>query len=320
MSVEDKRKKDEDPPSKSSYPQKKRRGDRKDGWILKDLSSFTKLIPHLMTSRNSSAIYFKEKIDVTDFVSYVHKKNKQLSLDPVNTPQGTVDKITYFHVFLTALVRLFTLKPHLNRFIAGRNFYQRKKIEVAFVAKKEFTEEGEETIIKESFERDETLWTIVSRLNKQIQTVKTGDTDDTTDILNLFAGFPKPVVQLSVGVLDFLNNIGRYPKDIYMADPMHASVFVTNLGSIGLKNVPYHHLYDRGTNSVFICLGEIHKDKVYDDRSGELVIRDVVEVSTTIDERISDGFYFIQAMNEFKEILNNPELLEEKLEHFPLDK
>jgi pyruvate/2-oxoglutarate dehydrogenase complex dihydrolipoamide acyltransferase (E2) component len=45
----------------------------------------------------------------------------------------------------------------------------------------------------------------------------------------------------------------------------------------------------------------------------------VVEISTTIDERISDGFYFIKAMNEFKEILNNPQLLEKKLEQFPVD-
>ncbi|WJI10491.1 hypothetical protein FGU46_10515 [Methanobacterium sp. CWC-01] len=309
----------EDPVTESSYPRKKRRGDRMDGWILKDLSSFTKLVPHLMTSRNSSAIYFKEKIDVTDFVRYVEEKDQELSRNPINTPQGSVDKITYFNVFLAALVRLFTLKPHLNRFIAGRNFYQRKKIEVAFVAKKEFTEEGEETVIKESFDRDETLWSVVSRLNREIRTVKSGDSDDATDILNLFARFPKPVVQFSVAFLDFLNYIGRYPKDIYKADPMHASVFVTNLGSIGLKNVPYHHLYDRGTSSVFICLGEIHPERIFHPETGEPVDRYLVEISTTIDERISDGFYFIRAMNEFKEILNNPELLEEKLEHYPVD-
>lgn len=309
----------EDTDTESSYPRKKRRGDRMDGWILKDLSSFTKLVPHLMTSRNSSAIYFKEKIDVTDFVRYVEEKNQELFHNPVNTPQGSVDKITYFNVFLAALVRLFTLKPHLNRFIAGRNFYQRKKIEVAFVAKKEFTEEGEETVIKESFDRDETLWSVVSRLNREIRTVKSGDSDDATDILNLFARFPKPVVQFSVGFLDFLNYIGRYPKDIYKADPMHASVFVTNLGSIGLRNVPYHHLYDRGTSSVFICLGEIHPERIFHPETGEPVDRYLVEISTTIDERISDGFYFIRAMNEFKEILNNPELLEEKLEHYPVD-
>lgn len=309
----------EDTDTESSYPRKKRRGDRMDGWILKDLSSFTKLVPHLMTSRNSSAIYFKEKIDVTDFVRYVEEKNQELFHNPVNTPQGSVDKITYFNVFLAALVRLFTLKPHLNRFIAGRNFYQRKKIEVAFVAKKEFTEEGEETVIKESFDRDETLWSVVSRLNREIRTVKSGDSDDATDILNLFARFPKPVVQFSVAFLDFLNYIGRYPKDIYKADPMHASVFVTNLGSIGLKNVPYHHLYDRGTSSVFICLGEIHPERIFHPETGEPVDRYLVEISTTIDERISDGFYFIRAMNEFKEILNNPELLEEKLEHYPVD-
>lgn len=303
----------------SSYPQKKRREDRGDGWILKDLSSFTKLIPHLMTSRNSSAIYFKDKIDVTDFVRYVEEKNQELSRNPVKTPEGDVDRITYFNVFMAALIRLFTLKPHLNRFIAGRNFYQRKKIEVAFVAKKEFTEEGEETIIKKSFARDETLWSIVSKLNRGIKVAKNEDTDDATDILNLFAGFPKPIVRLAVGFLDFLNYIGQYPKAIYQADPMHASVFLTNLGSIGLQNVPYHHLYDRGTTSVFICLGEIHREGVYDQNSKKMVERDVVEISTTIDERISDGFYYIQAMKEFKQILNNPKLLEEKLEHFPVD-
>lgn len=303
----------------SSYPRDKRRGDRGDGWILKDLSSFTKLIPHLMTTRNSSAIYFKEKIDVTKFVGYVEEKNQELHQNPVKTLDGDVDKITYFHVFMAALVRLFTLKPHLNRFIAGRNFYQRKKIEVAFVAKKEFTEEGEETIVKESFNRDETLWAVSSRLSKGIKVAKTGQTDDATDILNTFARLPKPLVRLSLGFLDLLNYLGHYPDTIYQADPMHASVFVTNLGSIGLKSVPYHHLYNRGTTSVFICLGEIHQDRLYDPGSGELVERYVVEISTTIDERISDGFYFIKAMNEFKEILNNPQLLEKKLEQFPVD-
>lgn len=303
----------------STYPKEKRWGDRTDGWILKDLSSFSTLVPHLMTSRNSSAIYFKDKIDVTDFVQYVENKNKELSTNPVRTPEGSIDKITYFNVFLAALIRLFTVKPHLNRFITGRKFYQRKKIEVAFVAKKEFTEEGEETIIKESFERDETLWSIVSRLNKGINIVKTEETDDATDILNLFSRFPKTIVHLAISFLDFLNYIGRYPKAIYNEDPMHASVLVANLGSIGVRKVPYHHLYDRGTTSVFICLGEIHKDRIYNDKTGEFVERDLVEISTTIDERISDGFYYIRAMNEFKEILNNPKLLEEKLEHIPID-
>ncbi|HOI39149.1 MAG TPA: 2-oxo acid dehydrogenase subunit E2 [Methanobacterium sp.] len=305
--------------SRSSYPGEKRWGDRKDGWVLKNLSSFSNLVPHLMTSRNSSAIYFKEKIDVTDFVMYVEDKNNELSKNPLKTPEGIIDKITYFNLFLAALVRLFSVKPHLNRFISGRKFYQRKKIEIAFVAKKEFTEEGEETTIKKSFKRDETLWSIVSKLNKGIKIVKTEDADDATDILNLFAKFPKIIVHLAISFLDFLDYIDRYPKDIYKEDPMHASVFVANLGSIGLRNVPYHHLYDRGTTSVFICLGEIHKDRIHDEKTGKLVERYFVEISTTIDERISDGFYYIRAMNEFKEIINNPKALEEKLERFPID-
>ncbi len=305
--------------SKSEYPKEKRWGDRKDGWILKDLSSFSNLIPHLMTSRNSSAAYFKDKIDVTDLVHYVEDKNKELSTNPVQTSESSIDKITYFNVFSAALIRLFAVKPHLNRFISGRRFYQRKKIELAFVVKKEFTEEGDETIIKQSFERDETLWSIISRLNKGIKKAKTEDTDDATDILNLFAKLPKTAVHLAINFLNFLDYIGRYPNDIYKEDPMHASVFVANLGSIGLRTVPYHHLYDRGTTSLFICLGEIHNDVIHDEKTGKLVERYFAEISVTIDERISDGFYYIQAMEEFKEILKNPKLLEEKLKTIPVD-
>lgn len=304
---------------KSSYRQKKVRGDRKDGWIIKDLSSFTKLVPHIMTSRNASAIYFKEKMDVTRFVEYVKSKNEELPQNPQKTSHGDVDKITYFNVFIAALVRLLTVKPHMNRFIAGRKYYQRKKIEVAFVVKKDLTEEGEETIIKKSFQRDENLWNIVSKLQKEIKTVKTEKTAEADDVINLFASLPGPLVNIAMKFLNFLDSIGRYPEDIRKDDPMHSSIFITNLGSIGVRNVPYHHLFDWGTNSLFVCLGEIYKDRIYSPESGKYKEKYLVEISTTIDERISDGFYFINAMNKFKEILNNPEKLEEKLTDYPVD-
>jgi len=304
----------------SSYRQKKVRGDRKDGWIIKDINSFNKLLPHIMTSRNESAIYFKEKMDVTSFVEYVKSKNKELSQDPQKTPHGDVDKITYFNVFIAALIRLLTVKPHMNRFIAGRKYYQRKDIEVAFVAKKDLSEEGEETIIKKSFQRDENLWSIVSKLQKEIKTVKTEKTAEADDVIGLFASFPGPIVNLALKFLNFLDSRGMYPEDLRKDDPMHSSLFITNLGGIGVRNVPYHHLYDWGTNSIFVCLGEIYKDKVYNGETGKNEERYLVEISTSIDERISDGFYYFNAMNKLKEILNHPQELEEELTSYPIDK
>ncbi|HNS26356.1 MAG TPA: hypothetical protein PKK85_09840, partial [Methanobacteriaceae archaeon] len=66
-------------------------------------------------------------------------------------------------------------------------------------------------------------------------------------------------------------------------------------------------------------LGEIYKNYIYNPETDEHDERYLVEVSTTIDERISDGFYYTSAMNKFKEILNNPEELEEKLTNYPVD-
>lgn len=190
---------------------------------------------------------------------------------------------------------------------------------MAFVAKKEFTEEGEETIIKKAFDREETLWSIVTKLHRGINTVKKGEADEATDTLDLFAKMPGPIIRIALKFLDLLNHLGSYPQDLYRDDPMQSSIFITNLGSIGIRDVPYHHLFDRGTNSVFICLGEIYKDQVYHQKTDRYEEKYLVEISTTIDERISDGFYFINAMNKFKKILNHPEELEKSINNYPVD-
>ncbi len=46
---------------------------------------------------------------------------------------------------------------------------------------------------------------------------------------------------------------------------------------------------------------------------GSKEIRDVVDFSATIDERIGDGFYFARSLKLVKHIFANPELLEQPL-------
>ena len=80
---------------------------------------------------------------------------------------------------------------------------------------------------------------------------------------------------------------------------------MANLGSLGL-GAPYHHLYERGTISLFVVLGAYKKGTAL---SEEGQPRDYVDLSFTIDSRIAGGYSIAEALHTLKELLENPELL-----------
>ena len=73
-----------------------------------------------------------------------------------------------------------------------------------------------------------------------------------------------------------------------------------------------------GTNSVFCVVGLIQKRPFYD-QDGNVTMKDSVNLSLTIDERIADGYYYSKTLLLLKHLLENPELLElplnEKVEY-----
>ena len=50
-----------------------------------------------------------------------------------------------------------------------------------------------------------------------------------------------------------------------------------------------------------------------------MVEKDVMEFTVTLDERISDGFYYLQAIKLFKNLMENPEVLLERPAEVPDD-
>ena len=124
---------------------------------------------------------------------------------------------------------------------------------------------------------------------------------------------PRFFTKFVVFVLRTLDQFGRMPKSLSETDGMHATIFMANLGSIGTEGAPVHHLYNWGTNSIFITVGRLHK-ALHVTSSGSQVLRSIVDLSISIDERISDGFYFIRSIDMFKKFVENPDLLEEPLD------
>lgn len=74
---------------------KTRRGDRKDGWWLRELPGMTQFTPHLYPNRADNEAYINLEIDLRPLDAYLAKKNAG----------RTEDKYTYFHLISAAIAR-----------------------------------------------------------------------------------------------------------------------------------------------------------------------------------------------------------------------
>jgi len=67
----------------------------------------------------------------------------------------------------------------------------------------------------------------------------------------------------AIKTYDNLDKINLLPKSIIDLSPFHSSIFVTNVGSIGLDTI-YHHIYNFGTvRNLFINREKERKNKNY---------------------------------------------------------
>lgn len=293
-----------------AYKREKQKGERWDGYLVKSIPSVQKLMPYLMKTRNSSSVYFRDTFDATNLVKFLNDKNKKLISDDISSLED-INRYNFNHFFMAAIVRVLALKPHLNRFVAGKKIYQRHNIELAYVIKKQFSDEGEESVTISKFERDSNIDDVAKVLTPTIKGVKDSTDDEHGDFLDTFIKFPSFIISFVVMLMDFFIVIGHSPTFLRKMDIMQCSAFVSNLGSIDLSTVPLHHLYDRGTCSVFITIGKVQK--IENSENYE------VEISATMDERVTDGFYMINSLKLLQNILDNPEQLDERLEYIPID-
>ena len=293
-----------------AYKRKRQKGERWDGYLVKNLNSYQKLVPYLMKTRTGSSNYFRDTFDVTNVVKYLEDKNKELNNNKDLNNGSGIEKYTYNHFFMTAINRLIALRPHLNRFIAGKKIYQRHNIEISYVIKKEFSDHAEQSVTISKFERDSNIEDVIEVLTPDIKGVRDSSDDDHGDFLGTLLKLPRFIVSSIVMFMDFCIVIGHAPKFLREMDAMQCSVFVTNLGGFDVNTAPVHHLYDRGTISLFVMIGTIIKK---DNNKHE------VEISVTMDERITNGFYMVNSLKLLQDVLKNPEQLDERLKEVPIE-
>ena len=119
---------------------------------------------------------------------------------------------------------------------------------------------------------------------------------------------PGFLVRFLVWLMRSLDFYGKMPKAIHRASPFHTSLFVTDIGSLGIKSI-YHHLYDFGTTSTFVSFGV--KQTVHEtDKEGRHVTKRYIGIKVVNDERICDGHYLASSFRYFVTLFKDPTQLE----------
>lgn len=278
---------------------KKKRGDRKDGVWLKDIDPMHAFTPYLYRNRADNEAYISERIDLENINRYLEQKNAGVGEDPYKL----------FHILLAAIVKTITLRPKMNRFIKGYRTYQRNDLTLAFVVKKRFADEGNEALAFVKFDEDTTIDTVRDKVYAEINECRSDKLDNSTAGMDTLTKMPRFLLRFVVWILHKLDFYGKVPDFLIKTDPNHATCFISNLGSIGLKS-GYHHLSNWGTNSIFVVIGEKKLTPVYNDEEGRTEMKETLDIGLTLDERIADGYYYSKTVKLVKYLLQNPELLE----------
>ena len=272
-------------------------GHRSDGKKIKKLTPIFKIMPCVMLDRADSQVYFKQDIALKHLDEYIDRKAEE----------GI--RLSYMNIIYAAIVRIIGERPRLNRFAMNGALYQRDKIYVSLVIKKSLTDDGVETPLKLPFNGDENIFEIKEKLDAAIEKNKDIEVSNKTDkLVSILSAIPSGLIRAIVKFLMFLDKHGVMPKKIIEASPFHTSVFLTNVGSLGIDSI-YHHIYNFGTTSMFFSMGKKKKSYIYEDE--EFKEEKCITLAFVGDERICDGYYYASSFKLLSKYLKKPELLEE---------
>ncbi len=271
---------------------------RPDATPVASVHPVRRIMPFLMPTRNGAFVLFEQEVAA---------EPARRALERLNAGRPPERMITLFHLVLRAIGLALTEFPRLNRFVAGSRLYQRRGIWLAFSAKQRLERDAPLFTKKVAFDPDEPLAAMVDRITAAVGEGRSGRESATDREIKAFLRLPAPVLRLGVRVVRRLDAWGCLPASFSAGDPLYASAFIANLGSVGL-DAAYHHLFEYGTIPIFVTIGRLHRvPAVLTD--GSIASREVFTLRYTYDERVEDGFYAARALERLQALLEEPESL-----------
>jgi pyruvate/2-oxoglutarate dehydrogenase complex dihydrolipoamide acyltransferase (E2) component len=249
-------------------------------------------MPYLMRGRNESCVFQDTVFRIAPARAWLRAYNRSHE-----------QRATMFHLLAYACAVALEARPRLNRFVSGGRLYQRRGVSIAFVAKKEFTDEGAGATVKVTASPEDSFPAFSARISRLVDEAR--ETERAVDReIGLVMRFPGPIIRFAVALVRALDHWNLLPWFMMKNDPMYSSLFLANMGSMGLSDV-FHHLYEYGTVSIFGAMSAPRRTTMAID--GKLVVEETLGVRWTFDERIDDAFSCAHSLALVQNILEEPD-------------
>ena len=271
-------------------------GDRYDGWRVRNVDAVFSVIPYFLRTRMDAQNYFEQRIPIDHIEAFIREHKED------------IPGLSIMHVVIASMIRLVSQRPYLNRFIMWNKIFARNYINFSIVIKRSLSDEGEETLIKPYFQPTDTLQDVSRKiLEEQNKNQKVGQQNSSDFISKVLGYLPDWLMRVVVFTLLWLDKVGLLPRFIEQASPWHCSLFLTNIGSIGVESI-YHHLYEFGNCSIFLAMGKKSQRHTVN-KAGDVKGYKSILLKYVMDERICDGWYYASSMRMLDRILMNPSVL-----------
>lgn len=267
---------------------------RPDGTRVKDLPPLVAAIPYIMPKRYDAWNSVTENID------------EEVIKDFIRTHRRAGVRLNHMSVIISAYYKAVLRNPKLNYFVMNGRIYRRNHFCVSFVIlKKQADGVVNETTLKVYLDENDTVFTVNQKIKDAIDANKAEHQSNSTDKFARFMfsvpGLPKFVVWLAY----HLDKHGLLPRKIIDLSPFHTSMFITNLASIKTRSI-YHHCYEFGTTSVFVCMGK--PEVAFGREPGKR--KKALPLGIVMDERICTGVEYARFAVTLRQLLQHPERLE----------
>lgn len=271
---------------------------RKDGKRIKQSADPMYLVAaHFMGRRSDAMNFITLDIPVEPMNAYLNKTRKEGK------------KYNHMTLIITAFLHTLAEFPALNRFVVNKSIYSRNEIALGMVVLKGGRMDQHGAMDKMKFKADYSLEEVYNTINDYVEKNRDFEDENGTDkVVRILLSIPG-LVRLGVNIFKLLDRWGLLSKKLIDISPFHATAVITNLASIRTNHI-YHHVYDFGTTSMGLALG--NNRLVPKISKGELTYVKCMPIGLVMDERICSGSYFALAFRKFSKLLENPELMEQK--------
>lgn len=281
-------------------------GFRPDGTKIKCGDAIEKIMPHIMTERSDAQNWCEVDMRCETLDEYINDAHARTGIS-----------INYMTIVIASLVRVFSLRRRLNRFVMNGRIFQRNALYFSITIKASLRDDAPDLSTKIRFDGTETIFEVKEKVESTLTNLLKKQTNNGTNKLaGVLTGMPNFLVKGAVGLVKFLDKHGMLPNSILNLSPFHTSVWVTNLKSIK-GNWIYHHCYNFGTLGLYVCMGKEKEEAVVE--NGEVKSGKVIRFGVTMDERYCDGFYYIKSLKMWRDFMMNPRKLEVKPDVEPIE-